>query len=1461
VEFRVLGPLQVAENGHLLELGAAKERTLLAVLLLHANETVSTERLIDELWGERPPASAAKLVATYVWQLRKVLGGVIVTRSPGYVAVVPPEQLDVGRFELLVAQAQREQPAEAAATLREALELWRGTALEDVAFASSAREDVARLEDQRLSAVAQRIDHDLALGRHESVLAELQALVAAHPYRERYRAQLMLALYRSGRQSDALETYREARRRFVDELGIEPGPELQRLERSILDQDPALDLPATATPPGADLPDRRTRSLRNPYKGLRPFEEADAPDFFGREALTEQLVARLAETRFLVVVGPSGSGKSSVVRAGLIPALRNGALPGSERWHVVELFPGAYPLEELEAALLRIAVNPPTSLLEQLEADERGLLRAVKRVLPGDGSELVLVVDQLEEVFTLVADEQRRTRLLALLEAAVRDPHARLRVVATLRADFYDRPLLYRGFAELMRDHVEAVVPLAPEEFERAISAPAERVDLTLEPGLVSEMVADVANAPGALPLLQYTLTELFEQREGRVLTHASYRAIGGVSGALAGRADELYSGLDQVGKQAARQLFLRLVTLGEGAEDARRRVERTELASLDVDQAAMAAAIDAFGSSRLLSFDRDPRTGSPTVEVAHEVLLRAWARLRGWIDAAREDVRLHRRLSAAAAEWAESGRDPSFLPRGNKLDQHASSAGTGGLALTDVERDFLAAGLEQKLTEERAERERVEQTLRQNRRLRVAVGIIAVALAATIVAGLAAFRAQDREAEARSVAEAGRLGALALLEDELDRSLLLAREGVALHDSLETRSNLLAALLRGPAAIGITRLNGDAVRWLDLTADGRVLAASFADGKVILLDVRRRKQVGSPIRAAAVESGLLNVEFSPDRSLLAASSLFGRVGLWDTRTQALRHRLQRPEGLVCATVAFSPNGQTVAGLFVEEAAFFEPVPGRAVIVRWDASTGRRVGSPVQVSSRGGDFMHYTSDGERLVVVNHAAVTVVDARTLRRVATLPHGGRPRFFSIAVSPRDPQLAALLSVREGTVEFLDLATGKRRRAVGERHTEEAERIRFSPDGTTLATSAADGKVVVWDVKSGRALETFRGHTGDVEGLAFSPDSRTLYSGARSSIIAWDLHGSRSLGRPFPVSPSGISFPHPRQLLVSFAVSPDGSKIAVPNGDRSHRVALFDFATLKRLGPSFSPGLGRISALRFSPDGRTLAVGGEADAAALLDAGSGELVRRLSDAHAGGVASIRFSPDGRKLVTSGIEDGRAIVWEEVSGRRIRVLDEPGGSLVFVDWSPDGSMLATGGSRIGFPDLGDGRVVLWSTADWSKLATLEADSALAPSIDFSPDGATIAAGGNDGIARLWDTETARPVGRPLVHPGWVDSLEFDPTGEILVTSSQDGNVRLWDAESQRQIGSVLPGSGIGNRAAFTPDGKRVVVAYGTGVGLVWNVDPERWKARACAVAGRSLTPDEWAEFVPDRAYEPSCG
>ncbi|MBK9943640.1 MAG: serine/threonine-protein kinase PknK [Kouleothrix sp.] len=296
----------------------------------------------------------------------------------------------------------------------------------------------------------------------------------------------------------------------------------------------------------------------NPYKGLRAFQEADAADFFGREALVETLLERLREpgpfARFLAVVGPSGSGKSSVVRAGLVPALKRGALPGSANWFVLELFPSADPLGALAQALLRIAVNPPNDLVGPLGLDAQGLVRVVDQVVPGgDETEVVLVIDQFEELFTLVADEAVRAHVLQLLITAVTDPYSRVRVLVTLRADFYDRPLGYSGFSALMRKRTEVVVPLSGEELRAAIVRPAERAGLRVDPELVEAIVSDVGEQPGALPLLQYALTEVVERRQGRVLTLTPYEASGGGGGVgAAGRGAVQRAGWGGAGGDAA---------------------------------------------------------------------------------------------------------------------------------------------------------------------------------------------------------------------------------------------------------------------------------------------------------------------------------------------------------------------------------------------------------------------------------------------------------------------------------------------------------------------------------------------------------------------------------------------------------------------------------------------------------------------------------------------------------------------------------------------------------------------------------------------------------------------------------------------------------------------------------------------------------------------------------------------
>ena len=463
-----------------------------------------------------------------------------------------------------------------------------------------------------------------------------------------------------------------------------------------------------------------------------------------------------------------------MVRAGLVPAIRDGALGGREDPFVAEMFPGEHPIDELEAALLRIAVHPVPRLRERLDSGSRGLLEVVDLVAPGE-AEVVVVVDQFEEAFTLTTDERERELFLESLRVAAADPESRLRVIVTLRADFYDRPLVYPRFGELLAEGTEAVPPLTPDELERAIRGPAERIGVRPEPGLVAEMIADVAHQPGALPLLQYALTELFEHRDEDRLTLAAYREIGGIAGALSARADRIYESTEPHGRRATKQVFLRLVALGEGRQDTRRRVPRGELDALDVDQEAIERAVDTFAGHRLLTFDREPSTREPTVEIAHEALLSAWERLRTWIDDAREDLRQERGLARAAAEWRGSGGDPSFLLRGARLEQLESWAATTDLAIGRPERAYLKASVDQHDREQEEEERRREREVRIERRsARRLRGLVAVFAAAALIATTLTVVATNQRSRAEreagiasafgvaAAAQPGRLGSLA---------------------------------------------------------------------------------------------------------------------------------------------------------------------------------------------------------------------------------------------------------------------------------------------------------------------------------------------------------------------------------------------------------------------------------------------------------------------------------------------------------------------------------------------------------------------------------------------------------------------------------------------------------------------------------------------------------------------------
>lgn len=729
MDFRILGPLQVVVDIDPVDLGSPKQRALLAVLVLHPNEIVPTDQIIEWLWAGSPPRTAQHSVQIYVSELRKALasgnGSVIETRPPGYLLNVSTEAIDALRFEAMVDRSRAlihsGDPVAMAAKLREALDLWHGRPLSDFGYEEFAQSHIRRLESMWMNASEELAAVELELGNVNAAIPVLDDLIERAPLAEGPRRLHMLALYRAGRQVDALRTYRQFRSLLVDDLGIEASAGLQALEEQILLQDPALDPPVPRPATAA-----RSGRSSNPYKGLRAFEETDADKFFGREAMTAELVDRVRHgQRLVAVVGPSGSGKSSVVRAGLLPRLRQGAVDGSGAWLFTTILPGRHPFEELEAALHRVARTRGIDL----GTTQASFVRTALRLLPDDRSEIVLVIDQFEELFALV-DEQVRRRFLGALVNAVDGPHSRVRVVVTLRADFYDRPLVYPAFAPLFVAGAVTVTPLEAAELEAAVREPAAGAGVEVESRLITQIVGDMVEQPGALPLLQYTLTELFGSRTGAVLTLEEYQRIGGLKGTLTRRAEEILAAMTEGERELARQLFLRLVRVDKGGQSTRRRVLLAEVRSLGPDDGSVDEVIARLGNERLVVFDRDLLSGDATVEVTHEALLTGWTRMRDWTEQHRIDLQRREALGNAAADWEVAGRDPDYLLSGSRLESFEVWQQETSLRLAGHEAAFVAASAQHRDALE-SENRRLR---RRERRLRVGrytlVGALAAALA-----------------------------------------------------------------------------------------------------------------------------------------------------------------------------------------------------------------------------------------------------------------------------------------------------------------------------------------------------------------------------------------------------------------------------------------------------------------------------------------------------------------------------------------------------------------------------------------------------------------------------------------------------------------------------------------------------------------------------------------------------------
>jgi len=1395
LEFRILGPLVVRVDGSSVAIGGPKQRALLALLLLDANRVVSRERLVGELFAEQSVNSADHALRNQVSRLRKVLSPAgldeprLVARAPGYLLRVEPGELDLELFERLLTEGRETLAAgdarAAAACLRAAEAFWRGRPLADLEFEPFARVEVERLEELRLTALEERIDAELALGGQRALVAELEAVSAEHPYRERFRAQLMLALYRCGRQAEGLDVYRRTRRFLNDELGLEPGVELQELERAILVQDPALQVADN----GRARPLTPERAVC-PFKGLAPFEAADAEFFFGRERLVDELVARLAGTQLLAIIGPSGSGKSSLLRAGLLPAL--------ERWPQVLLRPGDRPSFEL----------------------------------PAPGDRLVIAVDQFEELFAASVSEDERRAFVDMLVDAAWDAERRALILIALRADFFGHLAPYVELADLVGPNHVLLGPMNAGELRRAIEGPVERAGLEAEPALVDLLVEDVAGEPGGLPLLSTALLDLWHKRDGRSLLLGAYTSTGGVRGAVGRHAEAAFRSLDDEDQEIARRILLRLVAGDDGEALTRRRIATAEL-DLEHDE-RVAAVVAALVERRLLVADE------ATVELVHEALFERWPRLAGWLEEGAQRRGLHRHLTLAASEWEKSGRDPGELYRGARLAAALEWADAAGedAALNRLESGFLEEG-------RRA-------FTRAQRRLATLLAVaLALLLAALVAAAVAAReRGTARNQATARAAVAQRLGAQALVEPLLDRSLLLAREGVNLDESAATHDNLLAALLRSPAALAV--LHGGGARVIDDAGsrDGRTLAIRADDGSVTFFDLRTLREVGPRFASSeqisyfgAVVRPMRALSFSPDGRTLAIGDSDGRhatLVLLDTRTHRSRAAALSPGRALTADVAFAPNGRSVD---TGEVVSGRTSPPAEVIVSRRVSDGRILGQSRAIP--GARLVGFTEGGRYVLVTSGETKSfLLDARTFNRVRTFRRSG-----AAAISPASA--TAAFGQDDGGVTVVNLRTGAER-PMARRASASVTALAFSSDGKVLATASVDGSVGVWDVPTMSLRDRFVGHAAAAAGLVFSPDGATLYSGSSDgSVIVWDVRGGRRLGQPFrfdPVATAGAGAHIPAtDASTAVAVSPDSSFfVTSPAPGRvtlwrssNHSVA----AELR--GPS-----GHIDSVAFSHNGRLVAATGSARSTLVWNLRTRKVIRRLGPAGAMGAAGVAFSPDDQLVGTAGV-DGVARVYDLRSGQSIGAT-QVRGSLQDLDFSPDGKLLAAAGLT--------GEIAIWDVRRRALEQTVHHQAGIL-SIRFSPDSKTIATGDLPGNVVFWDPSSGRQVGPTLGgQNGYVLSVTFNPSGTQVVTTSGDGKIRLWDIASGKLIGAPLPGADTGGWGTFFPDGKRVITVFPMGTGIIWNVDPAAWKTQACRVAHRNMTPSEWRDFLPQRNYDVVC-